>query len=79
MSLRFSALGGLQLTEGISFCASRTGVDIFSSVSNISLAVEDITPLSLAVEDGDGEAAGEGVAAAEEPLLDADSSNNGRW
>ena len=40
-------------------------------MSNISLAVELMTPLSLVDElDGDGEGAGEGVLAAEEPLLD---------
>ena len=47
----------------------------------MSLAVELMTPLSLVVEDGEGEGAGEGVAAADEPLLedDADSSNSGLW
>ena len=80
MAFLFSALGGLQFTEGISFCASRIGVDIFSSVSKMSLAVELITPLSLVVEeDGEGEGAGEGVAAADDPRLepDADSSKIG--
>lgn len=43
----------------------------------MSRAVELMTPLSLAVEDGEGEAAGEGVAAAEEPRLEVDSSNKG--
>lgn len=51
-------------------------------MSNISLAVELMTPLSLVDElDGDGEGAGEGVLAAEEPLLDDDdpsSSKRGR-
>ena len=45
-------------------------------------AVELIIPLSLlVVEDGEGEGAGEGLLAAEEPLrLEAvDSSNKGRW
>ena len=43
-------------------------------------AVELIIPLSLILEDGEGEGAGEGVLAAEEPLrLDVDSSNKGRW
>ena len=89
MSRRFSALGGLQLTDGINFWASRTGVDIFSKVSNISLAVELMTPFSLVDElDGEGEGAGEGVLAAEEPRLDSNSepldddpnsSNRGRW
>jgi hypothetical protein len=79
MSRRFSALGGLQLTEGISFWASRTGVDIRSNVSNMSLAVELMIPLSLVVDDGDGEGAGEGVAAADEPLLEDDSSKIGLW
>ena len=50
----------------------------------MSLAVELITPLSLVVDDGDGEGAGEGVFAAEDPRLDTDddeamSSKRGRW
>ena len=77
MALLFSALGGLQFTEGISFWASRIGVDILSSVSKMSLAVELMTPLSLVVEDGEGEGAGDGVAAAEEPRLEDDSSKIG--
>jgi len=51
-------------------------------VSNISRAVELMTPESLVVDDGDGEGAGEGVFAAEDPRLDdADpsSSNMGLW
>jgi len=51
-------------------------------VSNISLAVELMTPLSLVDEpDGDGEGAGEGELAAEDPRLDDDdpsSSKRGR-
>ena len=42
----------------------------------MSRAVELMTPLSLVVEDGDGEGAGDGVLAAEEHLL---SSNRGLW
>ena len=64
--------------DGMSFCASNIGVDIRSKVSKIKRAVELIMPLSLAVDDGDGEGAGDGVAAADDPRLeDADSSNKG--
>ncbi len=71
----------LLLIDGISFCASLIGVFIRSSVSRINRAVELMTPLSLAVDDGDGEGAGDGVAAADEPLLDEAevSSKSGLW
>lgn len=36
----------------------------------MSLAVELIVPLSLVVEDGDGEGAGDGVLAADDPRRD---------
>jgi hypothetical protein len=51
-------------------------------VSNISLAVELMTPESLVVDEGDGEGAGEGVLAAEDPRLEdaePNSSKMGRW
>ena len=48
-------------------------------MSKISLAVELMTPFSLVVEDGEGDGAGEGVFAAEEPRRDdAGSSKRDR-
>lgn len=43
--------------------------------------MELMAPLSLVVEDGEGDGAGDGVFAAEDPRLDEDwlSSNRGRW